>query len=219
MVKAIELPKLNALTPSLDSTLLKLVEEAGELARAVMAFLPYERLSVAEINELSAARKALNEVNGELLDVAQTCVTMVFVLEESYGIRITAMLDEHLNKLSAKGYRFSRCEKYAIEDCGGAKRLALPRLLLSDVTLLSTVCKIQEEIGEFTQFLGKKAGASGEKDRLNAEQIRFGCALELLDIAQCCFTMMYILADRYEVAVEKLAAAHLEKLRRKGYCR
>lgn len=219
MVQEIELPKLNGLTPNLESTLLKLVEEAGELARAVMAFLPYDKLRPEEIDELTAAKRALSEVNGELLDVAQTCVTMVFVLEESYHIKITAMLDKHLAKLAAKGYKFSQREKYAIEDCDGAKRLALPRLALPEVTLLTTVCKIQEEIGEFTQYLGKKAGASGEKERLDAKTVQFGCALELLDVAQCCFTMMYILAERYNVDIENLAAEHLAKLRRKGYCR
>ncbi|HAA64619.1 MAG TPA: nucleotide pyrophosphohydrolase, partial [Thermoanaerobacter sp.] len=36
--KEISLPKLNNLTPSLESTALKLMEEAGELAQAIGKF-------------------------------------------------------------------------------------------------------------------------------------------------------------------------------------
>ena len=69
-----------------------------------------------------------------------------------------------------------------------------------------------------TQFLGKQSGASGEASRLSDSEVLAGCAEELLDVAQCCFTMMYILAERYQVDVEKLVNGHVAKLRRKGYC-
>jgi NTP pyrophosphatase (non-canonical NTP hydrolase) len=219
MVKTIELPRLDALQPTLESTLLKIVEESGELARAVLAFLPYEKLRAAEIGELRGAKAALAEVSGELLDVAQTCVTMVFVLEEKYAVNLADMLKCHLEKLAAKGYAFDLADSYIIEDGNRSKRLALPELRLNEVTLLTTVCKIQEELGEFTQYLGKKSGASGEREHLKRSEAVLGSALELLDVAQCCFTMMYILAGRYGVDIEKETSAHIEKLRRKGYCK
>lgn len=211
---SIYLPKLNKLTPTLDSTLLKAVEEAGELARAVLKFLPHEERPAG--GEQAAA--LLADVAEELLDVAQTCVTMIFVMEDGYGIQADRLIDAHLDKLLLKGYRYDRSRTYRIATDGGFKYLNLPRLDLAGVTLLTTVCKIQEELGELTQYLGKGAGASGEGRRLAEDALFEGCALELLDVAQCCFTMMYILAERHGVDIRGLLEAHVAKLRRKGYC-
>jgi NTP pyrophosphatase (non-canonical NTP hydrolase) len=218
MFEVVVLPKLNQLSPTLNSTLLKIIEEAGELARATLAFLPYERLKGSEITQLAVAENALAEVNGELLDVAQTCVTMIFVMEESYSIEIAQLIQSHLDKLENKGYFFDKSHQYCIHTERNYKYLALPKLDLPEVTLLTTMCKIQEEIGELTQYLGKKAGASGEDDKLNEKQVMIGSAEELLDVAQCCFTMMYLLAERYEVDIDTLVQLHVSKLKRKGYC-
>lgn len=207
MLKAIYLPKLNNLTPTLDSTLLKVMEEAGELARAVLKFLPHED-----------NRVLLNDVAEELLDVAQTCVTMFFVMEDSFQIKADPLISEHLSKLEKKGYAFDNEQKYFVSTEGNYKYLHLPQLTINKVTLLTTVCKIQEELGELTQYLGKRAGASGEKTELSREEILNGCALELLDVAQCCFTMMYILAQNYGVDINSLVKRHIDKLHRKGYC-
>lgn len=203
----IALPKLDALRPTPHSTLLKLVEEAGELSRAVLL-----------LGKRPGEAGLLAEVVGELLDVAQTCVTMIFVMEEAYGIQVDALIDAHLAKLDAKGYGYDHSRSYAIFTRGRFKCLALPRLELPAVDLLTTVCKIQEELGELTQFLGKRRGASGEEADLSGAEAVRGCALELLDVAQCCFTMMYLLALRYGVDMEAAVARHVAKLRRKGYC-
>lgn len=211
MIEAIYLPKLNNLSPTLQSTLLKTMEEAGELARAVLKFLPCKAGS-------RQADELLGDVAGELLDVAQTCVTMIFVMEDNYGIKADDLIGAHLNKLDLKGYHFDHARTYRISTAGNFKYLELPRLNLNHVTLLTTVCKIQEELGELTQFLGKRAGASGERRELDDDKVFTGCALELLDVAQCCFTMMYILAENYGVDINGLLAQHVAKLRRKGYC-
>ncbi|SEO45397.1 nucleotide pyrophosphohydrolase [Propionispora vibrioides] len=221
MLEPIYLPKLNHLSPTLDSTLLKIMEEAGELARAVLHFLPYEGLQAAEIADNREATVLLEEVAGELLDVAQTCVTMIFVMEqmpELSGFSTGELIQAHLDKLSAKGYDFDRSGAYNITTAGNFKYLVLPRLRLKQVTLLTTVCKIQEELGELTQFLGKRQGASGECPELATRAALQGCAAELLDVAQCCFTMMYILAESYQVDIGALTQQHVAKLRRKGYC-
>lgn len=216
-ISTIYLPKLNKLTPTLESTLFKAVEEAGELARAVLKFLPYEVSPVGLVNT-QATERLLADVAEELLDVAQTCVTMIFVLEDYYGIQADTLIDAHLDKLVAKGYWYDQGQTYRIATDGGFKCLNLPRLALEGVTLLTTVCKIQEELGELTQFLGKRAGASGERRELSAHNVMQGAALELLDVAQCCFTMMYILAERHAVDIRILVDKHIDKLRRKGYC-
>ncbi len=223
MVEAIYLPKLEALTPTLDSTLLKAMEEAGELARAVLKFMPWEQLEPEALHAQPEAVSLLADVKEELLDVAQTCVTMIFVMEDSFGIDADSLIGEHLSKLFEKGYMYDSSQSYRITTIknlhgGNYKYISLPHLNIADVTLLTTVCKIQEELGELTQFLGKHAGASGEQDRLDSNEVNRGAALELLDVAQCCFTMMYILAERHAVSIPALVATHVDKLRHKGYC-
>jgi len=97
--KTVTLPRLNRLNPSLESTALKIMEESGELAQAIGKFrgLSGERQRLEE-------GEAMQRVAQELVDVAQTAVTMMFVLEEQYGIDLEAILKEHITKLRLKGY-------------------------------------------------------------------------------------------------------------------
>ncbi|AFV02439.1 hypothetical protein UNSWDHB_339 [Dehalobacter sp. UNSWDHB] len=99
VMKTITLPRLNRLNPSLESTALKIMEESGELAQAIGKFrgLNGEALRVEEA-------EAMQMVAKELMDVAQTAVTMMFVLEEHYGIDLNEVLTSHLSKLKNKGY-------------------------------------------------------------------------------------------------------------------
>jgi len=208
--KVIKLPRLGLLTPTMDSTLLKIMEESGELARAVLLFL-----ECAEVEK----EQWLIPVAEELLDVAQTCVTMIFVLEDIYEIDPGEMIGIHLDKLNKKGYPYDPNIRYYVQSSGQYKYLNLPRLQIPQVTLLKTVCKIQEEIGELTQVLGKNAGKSGEKTKnLDAAGLLKDSTLELLDIAQCCFTMLYMLEDKYQMDMDSVLSKHLEKLKAKGYC-
>ncbi len=98
-VKTISLPKLNNLAPTLESTALKLMEEAGELSEAIGKF----RALSGEPERRDGHELAL-AVSRELLDVAQTAVTMMFVLEEDWGIDIDMALKQHVEKLMRKGY-------------------------------------------------------------------------------------------------------------------
>lgn len=217
MTAALYLPKLNHLTPTLDSTLLKIMEEAGELARAVLAFLPYQDWSSEEIEKNDLASHNLSEVVAELLDTAQTCVTMIFVMEEQISFKIDDLLTDHLQKLVAKNYGYTEKPNYSIRSEGQYKYLALPELHLPDVTLLTTVCKIQEELGELAEVLGKLAGRSGENCQTPKDDLNRLCALELLDVAQCCCTMMYILGEQYSVDMAEFLSRHIAKLKLRGY--
>ncbi|KJS20234.1 MAG: nucleotide pyrophosphohydrolase [Clostridiaceae bacterium BRH_c20a] len=98
--KVIALPKLNNLSPTMESTALKLMEEAGELAQAIGKFrgLSGEKTTLIEEEEV------MRMITRELLDVAQTAVSMMYVLEEYYHIDIGIMLEEHIQKLMDKGY-------------------------------------------------------------------------------------------------------------------
>ena len=97
--KMISLPKLNNLQPGLESTCLKLMEEAGELAQLIGKFRGLNG------EEITMDKKSLVEnISGELLDVAQVAVSMMFVLEEEYGVDIQDKIENHINKLIKKGY-------------------------------------------------------------------------------------------------------------------
>lgn len=97
--KIIALPRLNNLSPTMESTALKLMEEAGELAQAIGKL----RGMSGEDRELEE-HEVLRRIAGELLDVAQTAVSMMFVLEETYGVDIDQELENHIKKLREKGY-------------------------------------------------------------------------------------------------------------------
>ncbi|HQA50860.1 MAG: MazG-like family protein [Syntrophomonadaceae bacterium] len=97
--KTLSLPRLNRLTPTLESTALKLMEETGELAQAIGKYrgLSGEKVSLDHDT-------VVNEITRELLDVAQTAITMMFVMEEQYGVNLDNALQEHWTKLVRKGY-------------------------------------------------------------------------------------------------------------------
>mgnify|MGYP005839303789 CR=1 FL=1 len=97
--KTIALPRLNNLRPSLESTALKLMEEAGELGAAIGKFRGLNGEKV-DLDNRDIARA----IARELLDVAQTAVTMMFVLEEQHNVNLQEALAEHVDKLVKKGY-------------------------------------------------------------------------------------------------------------------
>ncbi|MBN2793861.1 MAG: MazG-like family protein [Clostridia bacterium] len=97
--KMISLPKLNNLTPGLESTCLKLMEEAGELAQLIGKFRGLNGES-----DVMDEKKLVENITGELLDVAQVAVSMMFVLENQYNINIEDSIEHHINKLIKKGY-------------------------------------------------------------------------------------------------------------------
>jgi len=98
-MKTLSLPRLNRLNPTLESTALKLMEEAGELAQVIGKYrgLSGEKVEVDE-------EIIIKQIACELLDVAQTAVTMMFVMEEQFGVNIENALQEHRSKLERKGY-------------------------------------------------------------------------------------------------------------------
>ena len=98
--KVIALPKLNQLEPSLESTALKLMEEAGELAQAIGKFRGLSGEHIVGYSE----DEVMYMISQELLDVAQTAVIMMYVLEEQYQVDIGKALDKHIQKLIDKGY-------------------------------------------------------------------------------------------------------------------
>lgn len=100
-LKTISLPYLNSISPTIESTALKLSEEQGELCRAIGKFrgMNGERDGI-KLSEDEAYR----EITKELLDVAQTAITMILVLEKQHEIDVEKYINEHIEKLINKGY-------------------------------------------------------------------------------------------------------------------
>jgi hypothetical protein len=69
------------------------MEEAGELAKTILG-----------LTEEGRQGPALSRVALDLLDVAQTAITMMYVLEEQYKVDVGGALERHLAKLMARGY-------------------------------------------------------------------------------------------------------------------
>lgn len=97
--KIIALPRLNQLNPTLESTALKLMEETGELAQAIGKFR-----GLSGEKSLLDNTEVMTRLGEELLDVAQTAVSMMYVLEEDYGVDLSLALEKHIQKLIDKGY-------------------------------------------------------------------------------------------------------------------
>ncbi len=97
--KNIVLPRLDNLRPTIESTALKLMEEAGELAQAIGKLR-----GLSGEAERCSEQEAVLKITRELLDVAQTAVSMMFVLEEKYGVDLELARREHIAKLLKKGY-------------------------------------------------------------------------------------------------------------------
>ncbi|MEL7623200.1 MAG: MazG-like family protein [Clostridiales bacterium] len=97
--KTISLPCLDGLNPTLESTALKLMEETGELAQVIGKY----RGMSGEPSRLEQQR-VVQLIVEELVDVAQTAVTMMYVLEKEYNVDIEQTLRDHVAKMHQKGY-------------------------------------------------------------------------------------------------------------------
>lgn len=97
--KSISLPRLNNLKPNIESTALKLMEEAGELAQLIGK---YRGLNGEDC--MMEEQQVIDRIAEELLDVAQVAISMMFVLEENYSINIKEKVESHVDKLVKKGY-------------------------------------------------------------------------------------------------------------------
>lgn len=93
-------PKLNGLKKiTMETTALKLMEEAGELSQAISKF---RGLNGEEVN--MTEKEIVEKILSELIDVMQVCATMTYVMEDKYEIDMEEALKEHIAKMKRKGY-------------------------------------------------------------------------------------------------------------------
>lgn len=215
--------ELTKLSPSLSSTIFKMNEEKGELSREILKFYPYLNASKEYINKNLKIKKNFNNIVEELLDVGQTTATMLFVIQKGNklnGITLDDIILEHLKKLDKKGYVYNHEKQFHIKndivDGKNIAKIELPKLII-DTNMILTCLKIDEEAGELVQFAGKKSGMSGEIFIDDSDVINKGIVLELIDIMQCCVTMLYLLVDKYDINVNEILKNHMNKLKSHGY--
>ena len=98
------LPQCNKIQfPSVEEgimfTLLKLGEEIGELSQAIGK---HSGLS-GEI-KIKEDDVVLQNIVDEMLDVAQTCCTLLYIFQDKYAVDVRSLLISHRKKLEEHGY-------------------------------------------------------------------------------------------------------------------
>lgn len=140
-------PELNGLNPSLESTYIKLGEEMGEVAkvlgkgRCMSGELESEHLNdIAFVAELAA----------ELFDVAQSAVTMLYLLHNNSNLDISKFQSEHIKKLLRKGYLLYMDGELMLEkiydEFGNIVNLAVPEYNLINENDSQIVVEAKKEI-------------------------------------------------------------------------
>lgn len=206
--------ELTKISPTINSTIFKLMEETGELAREVQKTYLIGNDSPKDL-------RIIAPILDELMDVGQTTATLLFLICRENGMGIRSVLDEHVQKLTKKGYlRENVYTDILMRD--GRVSFTLPRLdIQTDV--LRTCLKISEEAGELAQIAGKYSAMSGEnRTPMESEKKAVEMMKALLDVTQCCVTMLYLFADEHKELfpnlLENLLLEHDAKMKEHGYC-
>lgn len=77
--------------------------------------------------------------------------------------------------------------------------------------------KLIEEVGELFQHYGKGIKASGEINTVELDPEKL--IEEAADVAQSASTMMYTIAEQYDIDLSEVMSRHEAKLRLRGYLR
>lgn len=230
-----KLPQLNCLSPNIDTTFKKLVEEVAECNQALVNLEKFEKenninILLSEhrkIKEVSKKyKKILNEVLTEIMDIAQTCASQLFVFNDM-GIDIEKIFNKYFLKKQPYNNLFvisdlfkeskSKINKeeviFKIEN--NCKYLHLP-MLNPDLEPRETMNNIISSMGYIAQ-LGKYIGINGEEQIIDKKNADIIYILELFKIIQYCFDLLYNMQNKYGVNLKKLFDYHVQKLIKKGY--
>ena len=112
--KTLSLPRPNNIQPGLESSAFDLMVKTGELAGAITAFNEVVKQAGSRQSGLPGMtqnsaleqekKRTARTIADALLGVAQTAVTMMFVLEEDYKVDIEEALADHVSRLIEHGY-------------------------------------------------------------------------------------------------------------------
>lgn len=212
------LPELNGLSPTEETTFKKLVEEVCECNIAIIELGNYEKkdnpnwllLSDRQVEEIRAEYKTkLNDVMGEIMDIAQVCVSQLFVFENS-EINVQHLFQKFYGNMSCPNIFELRNNCRYIHFTPSNK----------NVTLETTMNKIFEYMGSIAQ-LSKFLGVNGEAylKTISQTEAYDRYVYMLFEIIQKCFDLLYTMEDRYNIDTAKLFKEHVNKLIKKGYCK
>ena len=214
-----KLPELNCLRPNEQTTFRKLVEEIAECNTSIEELREYEEqnntncllLSDKEVVMLREIYKVrLNNVMGEIMDIAQVCASQLFVFG-NYNINIQMLFNEYMKQNA-------RNENQIIFQLKNNCRYIHFESTNNCATLEKTMNLIILSMGKIAQ-LGKFTGDNGEVPIISKETSNKKYVYELFEIMQNCFNLLYSIEEKYHINMEKLFDEHVEKLVKKGYCK
>lgn len=213
-----KLPELNCLKPNKHTTFKKLVEEIAECNKALEDLKTFEdshnsnwlHLSDSDVVKIrNEYKEKLNDVLGEIMDIAQVCASQLFVFER-LGLNVEAIFKEY-----AKENKLEDDVIFYIEN--NCRYAYLPK---SDdkISIQSTMNKIILSMGNIAQ-LGKFIGENGETPIMEEYEANKKYIFSLINIIQNCFNLLFSMESKYHVNIEDLFTSHLNKLIKKGYCK
>ncbi|MEF9933753.1 MAG: hypothetical protein RR898_00610 [Clostridium sp.] len=214
-----KLPELNLLKPNEQTTFKKLVEEIAECSQSIEELREYEDknntncllLSDKEVYRLREEYKLkLNNVLGEIMDIAQVCASQLFVFENN-GVNVESVFSEYI-----KGKEESTYKNKSIFELKENCRYVYFAPTNCETTLERTMNFIIFSMGRIAQ-LGKFIGDNGEVPVIDKNESNKKYVLELFSIVEYCFNLLYSMEERYNINIEKIFDEHVEKLIKKGY--
>ena len=213
-----KLPELNCLKSNEQTTFKKLVEEVAECNCAIEELKEYEDkhntnyllLSDSDVYRIREEYKLkLNNVMGEIMDIAQVCASQLFVFENK-NINVQKIFDDYIKE----------CNMYdntkIIFELKGNCRYVYFASNNEDLTLQKTMNFIINSMGKIAQ-LGKFIGDNGETPIIDESICNKRYVYELFSIVQNCFNLLYSMEKKYNINIRKIFDEHVEKLIAKGY--
>lgn len=207
------LPHLNGLSPTKETTFNKLVEEVGECSDAVADLRKYEKTkqgfnlfdcSDKQLRDLRVQFKLkVEDVMGEVMDIAQVCATQLFVFEKE-GINVGELI------------KATYLEDIAYEEFDGVKYFYLDPKQITVNDIEDAMSKIISSMGKIAQ-LGKFLGDNGEVASIDSEEAIEKYINQLFKIIGFSYSLLHILDDKYNIDICKLFDEHVAKLKRRGY--
>ncbi|KMT21379.1 hypothetical protein [Clostridium cylindrosporum] len=216
-----KLPELNCLRPNEQTTFKKLVEEVAECNYAIESLREYEEindtncllLSDSEVYRIREEYKVhLNNVMGEIMDIAQVCASQLFVFENK-KIDVQSLFNGYMNKYSVDEYK-----KQIIFELKGNCRYIHFAPTDRNLNLEKTMNLIIFSMGKIAQ-LGKFVGDNGEIPVIDQDASNTKYVYELFSIVQNCFNLLYSMEEKYNINIKKIFDDHVIKLINKGYCK
>ena len=210
------LPELDCLKPSEHTTFRKLVEEISECNAAIDELKIYEEkhnsnyllLGDDELFRIREEYKTnLNNVLGEIMDIAQVCASQLFVFEKT-GVDVQGFFNKYMTNMSEQKIMFDTKNK-----C----RYIYVAPTDNTVTLRSAMNMIILSMGKIAQ-LDKFTGENGEIPVMDEETSIERYVFELFAIIENCFNLSHSMESKYNINLKRLFDEHINKLIKKGYC-